>query len=104
MSSFGVTARRLYHARSFIIEAFSRFISRVRNSLAQLVGGVQTGAVTLAGFSSVSTQRQVLNAIIFLYRHFLDQPIEEQIVPALRNGWAGTPLGNHLTPACLKPC
>jgi hypothetical protein len=32
---------------------------------------------------SASTQRQALNAIIFLYRHVLDQPIEEQIVPAL---------------------
>ena len=28
---------------------------------------------------SASTQRQALNAIIFLYRHVLDQPIEEQI-------------------------
>jgi hypothetical protein len=26
-----------------------------------------------------STQRQALNAIIFLYRHVLDQPVEEQI-------------------------
>ena len=30
---------------------------------------------------SASTQRQALNAIIFLYRHVLDQPIEEQIEP-----------------------
>ena len=30
---------------------------------------------------SVSTQRQALNAIIFLYRHVLDQPIAEQIEP-----------------------
>jgi len=30
---------------------------------------------------SPSTQRQALNAIIFLYRHVLDQPIEEQIEP-----------------------
>jgi len=31
--------------------------------------------------ASASTQRQALNAIIFLYRHVLDQPIEEQIEP-----------------------
>jgi len=30
---------------------------------------------------SASTQRQALNAIIFLYRHVLDQPIAEQIEP-----------------------
>ena len=30
---------------------------------------------------SASTQRQALNAIIFLYRHVLDQPIEERIEP-----------------------
>ena len=30
---------------------------------------------------SASTQRQALNAIIFLYRHVLDQPIEGQIEP-----------------------
>ena len=30
---------------------------------------------------SASTQRQALNAIIFLYRRVLDQPIEEQIEP-----------------------
>ena len=30
---------------------------------------------------SASTQRQALNAIIFLYRSVLDQPIEEQIEP-----------------------
>ncbi len=30
---------------------------------------------------SASTQRQALNAIIFLYRHVLDQPIEDQIEP-----------------------
>jgi len=30
---------------------------------------------------SASTQRQALNAIIFLYRHVLDQRIEEQIEP-----------------------
>jgi integron integrase len=31
---------------------------------------------------SAATQRQALNAIIFLYRHVLDMPIEEQIEPA----------------------
>ena len=30
---------------------------------------------------SASTQRQALNAIVFLYRHVLDQPIEGQIEP-----------------------
>lgn len=30
---------------------------------------------------SASTQRQTLNAIVFLYRHVLDRPIEEQIEP-----------------------
>ena len=30
---------------------------------------------------SASTQRQALNAIIFLYRHVLHQPIEDQIEP-----------------------
>ena len=30
---------------------------------------------------SASTQRQALNAIVFLYRHVLDQPIEEKIEP-----------------------
>jgi hypothetical protein len=53
MRSFVVTAKRLQHARNFIIERFSRFVSRIRNRLAQLVGGVQPGAVTLADFSSV---------------------------------------------------
>ena len=33
------------------------------------------------GKVSASTQRQALNAIIFLYRHVLDQPIEEQLEP-----------------------
>ncbi len=31
---------------------------------------------------SASTQRQALNAIVFLYRHVLNMPIEEQIEPA----------------------
>jgi hypothetical protein len=31
------------------------------------------------GQVSASTQRQALNAIIFLYRHALDKPIEEQM-------------------------
>jgi integron integrase len=31
------------------------------------------------GLVSASTQRQALNAIVFLYRHVLDRPIEEQI-------------------------
>ena len=53
MRSFVVTAKRLQHARNFIVEPFSRFVSRIRNRLAQLVGGVQPGAVTLADFSSV---------------------------------------------------
>jgi integrase len=30
---------------------------------------------------SASTQRQALNAIVFLYRHVLDQPIEDQLEP-----------------------
>jgi integron integrase len=30
---------------------------------------------------SASTQRQALNAIIFLYRHVLDQPVEDQLDP-----------------------
>jgi hypothetical protein len=30
---------------------------------------------------SASTQRQALNAIIFLYRHVIDQPIEDQLEP-----------------------
>ena len=30
---------------------------------------------------SASTQRQALNAIIFLYRHVIDQPIEDQFEP-----------------------
>ena len=33
------------------------------------------------GQVSTSTQRQALNAIIFLYRHILDQPIEDQLEP-----------------------
>ena len=33
------------------------------------------------GQVSASTQRQALNAIIFLYRHVLDQPIEDQLEP-----------------------
>ncbi len=33
------------------------------------------------GKVSASTQRQALNAIIFLYRRVLDQPLEEQIEP-----------------------
>ena len=33
------------------------------------------------GRVSASTQRQALNAIVFLYRHVLDQPIEDQLVP-----------------------
>ena len=33
------------------------------------------------GNVAASTQRQALNAIIFLYRHVLDTPIEEQIEP-----------------------
>jgi len=33
------------------------------------------------GKVSASTQRQALNAIIFLYRHVLDMPIEEQLEP-----------------------
>ncbi|MEE8592008.1 MAG: hypothetical protein V3T35_11895 [Spirochaetia bacterium] len=53
MRSFGVTAKRLQHARNFIEEPFSHFVSRIRNKLAQLVGGVQSDAVTLADFSSV---------------------------------------------------
>jgi len=53
MRSFGATAKRFQHARNFIEEPFSRFVSRVRNRLAQLVGGVQPGAVTLSDFSSV---------------------------------------------------
>jgi hypothetical protein len=33
------------------------------------------------GKVSASTQRQALNATIFLYRHVLDQPIEDQLEP-----------------------
>jgi len=33
------------------------------------------------GRVSASTQKQALNAIIFLYRHVLDQPIEDQLEP-----------------------
>jgi len=33
------------------------------------------------GRVSASTQRQALNAIVFLYRHVLDQPIEDQLEP-----------------------
>ena len=33
------------------------------------------------GQVSASTQRQALNAIIFLYRHVLDQPIEDRLEP-----------------------
>jgi len=33
------------------------------------------------GRVAASTQRQALNAIIFLYRHVLDQPIEDQLAP-----------------------
>ena len=33
------------------------------------------------GKVSASTQRQALNAIIFLYRRVLDQPLKEQIEP-----------------------
>jgi len=47
MRSFVATAKRLQLARYFIIEPFSRFVSWIRNRLAQLAGGVQPGAVTL---------------------------------------------------------
>jgi hypothetical protein len=33
------------------------------------------------GQVSASTQRQALNAIIFLHRHVLDQPIEDRLEP-----------------------
>jgi integrase len=33
------------------------------------------------GRVSASTQRQALNAIVFLYRRVLDQPIEDQLEP-----------------------
>ena len=33
------------------------------------------------GRVSASTQKQALNAIIFLYRHVLDQPIEDRLEP-----------------------
>ena len=52
MRSFSVTAKRLQHARNFIEEPFSDFVSWIRNRLTQLVGGVQPDAVTLADFSS----------------------------------------------------
>jgi len=53
MRAFVVTAKRLQYARNFIIELFSRFVSRIRNRLAQLFGGVQPDTVTLTDFSSV---------------------------------------------------
>jgi len=53
MRSFGVPARRLQHAWNLIEEPFSRFVRWIRNRLAQLVGGVQSDAVTLADFSSI---------------------------------------------------
>jgi hypothetical protein len=50
MRSFGVTAKCLQHARNFIEEPFSGFVSWIRNRLAQLVGSVQPDGVTLADF------------------------------------------------------
>jgi integrase len=34
---------------------------------------------------SAATQRQALNAIVFLYRHVLDHPIEDQLEPVKAN-------------------
>jgi len=48
MRSFGITAKRLQHAPYFIEEPVSNFVSRIRNRLAHLVGGVQPVGVTLA--------------------------------------------------------
>lgn len=41
---------------------------------------------------SASTQRQALNAIVFLYRHILDKPIEEQIEPVKAKKHARPPV------------
>ena len=53
MRSFGITAKRLQHAPYFIEEPVSNFVSRIRNRLAHLVGGVQPVGVTLADFLSI---------------------------------------------------
>ncbi|MDR4504101.1 MAG: phage integrase N-terminal SAM-like domain-containing protein [Candidatus Scalindua sp.] len=37
---------------------------------------------------SASTQRQVLDAIVFLYRHVLDLPVSEELEPVSRVGQA----------------
>jgi site-specific recombinase XerD len=44
------------------------------------------------GKVSASTQRQALNAIIFLYRHVLDQPIEDQLEPVKARRHARPPM------------
>jgi len=40
---------------------------------------------------SASTQRQALNAILFLYRHVLDQPVEDQLEPVRAKKYARPP-------------
>ncbi|MDP2646859.1 MAG: phage integrase N-terminal SAM-like domain-containing protein [Desulfobacterales bacterium] len=41
---------------------------------------------------SASTRRQALNAIVFLYRHVLDNPVEQQIEPAKAKRHARPPV------------
>lgn len=56
--------------------------------------------LAVKGNCSASTQRQALNALIFLYRHVLDIPIQETIAPAKAKRQARPPVVMSKSEVC----